>query len=199
MGRKKQVTDEVILDAARGVFVEKGYAGSTTDIAQKAGVSEAVLFQRYGTKLDLFFTSMLPPAPDIASRSADLDVHTALLDTVTEIRNYFRQVMPSLIQLASHPSFALDQLTKRNADYPLLTLYGLLSSQLEPYSKAGAVTSNKRRIETAIMTLLATLHSLALFELIGVHGGAFPDQMLQELVEFVIAGISIEKENENEA
>ncbi|EKE96356.1 helix-turn-helix transcriptional regulator [Tolypothrix sp. LEGE 11397] len=31
---------------------------STRDIAKKAGISEAVIYQRFGTKEDLFFAAM---------------------------------------------------------------------------------------------------------------------------------------------
>jgi hypothetical protein len=39
------------------------------------------------------------------------------------------------------------------------------------------------------LTLLASLHSLALFERIGVHGGAFPDRAVKNIVSLIVAGI----------
>ena len=56
------------LDAAREVFVEKGPGASTREVARRAGVSEGVLFQRYGTKRDLFFAAMMIPADDLTAR-----------------------------------------------------------------------------------------------------------------------------------
>ena len=55
MGRPKLIEDEELLSAAREVFVEKGIGASTREIAAKAGISEAVIFQRHDTKADLFF------------------------------------------------------------------------------------------------------------------------------------------------
>jgi TetR/AcrR family transcriptional regulator len=48
-------TEQKILDAALGLFAEKGYAGATTRvIAQEAGVSELTLFRKFKTKENLF-------------------------------------------------------------------------------------------------------------------------------------------------
>ena len=65
MGRRKTISDADLLETARGVFIERGFGASTKEIAQRAGVSEGVLFQRFTTKEDLFFASMIPPAADI--------------------------------------------------------------------------------------------------------------------------------------
>jgi AcrR family transcriptional regulator len=47
MGRNKQVSDEAVLEAAKAVFVEQGFGASTREVARRAGISEAVLYQRY--------------------------------------------------------------------------------------------------------------------------------------------------------
>jgi AcrR family transcriptional regulator len=49
MGRRKLVEDDELLAVARGVFVEKGIAASTREIARRAGISEAVIYQRHPT------------------------------------------------------------------------------------------------------------------------------------------------------
>ncbi len=61
MGRRPTIADDDILAAAHEAFVEYGLAASTRDIARRAGVSEGVLFQRHGTKANLFFAAMAPP------------------------------------------------------------------------------------------------------------------------------------------
>ena len=60
MGRRKKIEDRELLAAAREVFTERGLVGSSKEIARKAGVSEAALFQRYGTRDKLFFAAMMP-------------------------------------------------------------------------------------------------------------------------------------------
>ena len=57
-GRPPSITDEAILDAARAVFVEEGVGATTAKIAERAGISESVLFHRYKTKEALFISHL---------------------------------------------------------------------------------------------------------------------------------------------
>lgn len=58
-----------IVDAARALFGEQGYAASTTrDIAQRADVSETLLFRYFGTKSALFDHVVFEPFHAIADR-----------------------------------------------------------------------------------------------------------------------------------
>jgi AcrR family transcriptional regulator len=65
MGRRKLVEDDALLAVAREAFVERGIAASTRDIARRAGISEAVIYQRHPTKADLFFAAMVPRALNV--------------------------------------------------------------------------------------------------------------------------------------
>ena len=49
-GRPPHIREDVILDAARDVFLAEGLATTTAKIADRAGVSEGILFYRYKTK-----------------------------------------------------------------------------------------------------------------------------------------------------
>lgn len=52
----------LLLDAARAAFARKGYAGtSTREIAEGAGVSEALLFRHFGSKAQLFQRAIFDP------------------------------------------------------------------------------------------------------------------------------------------
>ena len=63
--RPRRRTDEVrglILDAARAVFAERGYAGASTRlIAERAGVSTPLIFNNFGTKAALFAEAVIQP------------------------------------------------------------------------------------------------------------------------------------------
>jgi AcrR family transcriptional regulator len=50
MGRPPTISEADLLDAARDVFREEGHATTTARIAQRAGVSEGLLFYRYKSK-----------------------------------------------------------------------------------------------------------------------------------------------------
>ena len=47
MGRPQTISNEDMLAAAREVFLKHGVFGSTKEIAQRAGISEAALFKRF--------------------------------------------------------------------------------------------------------------------------------------------------------
>ena len=63
MGRHKVISDDDVLRVARDVFREKG-TRPTRQIAGP-GISEAILYQRFGGKDDLFFAAMHPIGPDV--------------------------------------------------------------------------------------------------------------------------------------
>jgi AcrR family transcriptional regulator len=47
----------VVLDAARRVFLDRGYGGATVDaIAEEAGFSKGVVYSQFGSKADMFMT-----------------------------------------------------------------------------------------------------------------------------------------------
>jgi AcrR family transcriptional regulator len=57
--RKKQQTRELIADAARGLFAERGFdAVTVAQVARAANVSEVTVFNYFPTKEDLFYGGM---------------------------------------------------------------------------------------------------------------------------------------------
>jgi len=86
---KEESTKATILEAAKDVFVQKGYTGTRMqEIADKAGINKAMLHYYFGSKEKLFrvilteATSLL--APMVArSLSSDKDVKGKLEDLIT--------------------------------------------------------------------------------------------------------------------
>jgi AcrR family transcriptional regulator len=58
MARPVSIPDEVILDAARQLFLERGSDVPTNEIATRAGVSHGIIFKRFKTKRALFNAAM---------------------------------------------------------------------------------------------------------------------------------------------
>lgn len=85
---------EFILDAAALVFAEKGLAGSTTRaIAQRAGVSEALLYRHFPSKEALYFAvlrNLVRVQNDEVRRLIDLGPGPTSI--VEGLRKYFRFV-----------------------------------------------------------------------------------------------------------
>jgi AcrR family transcriptional regulator len=106
MGRIAKITNQQILDAAREIFLEQGFGGSTLEIAQKAGISEASIFKRFSTKEELFFASMGIPEKSSWVKKLDAlvgkgNLKQNLIDLSLEILEFNRQVMPRLMMLRS--------------------------------------------------------------------------------------------------
>jgi AcrR family transcriptional regulator len=60
--RPSAVVRGLLLDSARQLFAAKGYAGaSTREIADQAGVREALIFRHFGNKAGLFRASVVEP------------------------------------------------------------------------------------------------------------------------------------------
>jgi AcrR family transcriptional regulator len=58
MARPVSIPDELILDAARQLFLERGSDVPTNQIAARAGVSHGIIFKRFKTKRALFNAAM---------------------------------------------------------------------------------------------------------------------------------------------
>lgn len=119
MGRHKTISDADVLAAARRVFQDKGHGASTRDIAAVAGVSEAVLYQRFKNKDALFFAAMLPCAPDVAAvlgpPDPPADARQYLLRVVARLADYFLECVPAGMRVMMHPAFDAGVLAESEA------------------------------------------------------------------------------------
>ncbi|MFC3080388.1 TetR/AcrR family transcriptional regulator [Phenylobacterium terrae] len=75
---------ELVLEAARRVFLEKGYAGaSVEEIAEAAGFSRGVVYSQFGGKGDMFMALL---ETRIAERAAENEAAAARLDGPDAVR-----------------------------------------------------------------------------------------------------------------
>lgn len=192
MGRHKQVSDEAVLSAARELFADKGFGVSTREIARRAGVSEAVLYLRHKTKLDLFYAAMIPPPvhlPGPSDASGQRTLATDLEVLADQILEYFRRAMPVILQLVSTPSFALSDVAQAGPEMPLHRLGEAIADCLEWHRARGGVVTDPQRINAATLTLLATLHSVALFERMGLHRASRDRPVVNDIVALIAEGL----------
>ena len=190
MGRPQLVSREDIIAAARDVFVREGLSASIRDVAAVAGISEAAIFKRFTTKAALIVAAMAPPAPDIDAVLAPLagpDLRTGLVETMQNVVSYFRQVLPQILPIATQPDVGLtayvDELGNNPANELNTQLAGRLAAlvnegrlhRLQPFAIAGIV--------------VATAHSLALFEIMGIHGGRSPPEVIRNMVDALWFGV----------
>jgi AcrR family transcriptional regulator len=196
MGRRKLVEDDELLAVAREVFVEKGIAASTREIAHRAGISEAVIYQRHPTKAHLFFAAMVPPAlhmEDLLSiPTDDLSVEQQLEGIALGMMRYFREVVPILMRLVTHPDFDGETFVQRHPDSPFGRMHLGLIQYLESQRARGRIVAE--HVGPAALTLFAALHSLAFLERLGVHGGTFDDAVIRAMVRSLWTGLAPRRE-----
>lgn len=144
MGRARTVEDEDILEAARLAFVDRGQLATTREIADAAGISQAVLYQRFGSKDDLFFAAMVPPPPDLDGLLGEPpcepeETEAYLADVAERLYRYFETVAPLFVQLATHTAFHSDHLA--DAHQPMMEsgLVGALNTRLGDLADRGFV------------------------------------------------------------
>jgi AcrR family transcriptional regulator len=168
MPRNKTITDEEIITVARTLFLKNGINASTRDIAKAAGISEAVIYQRFGTKEDFFFAAMKLPETELDAifsiQAGEGKARENLVYMSLRIVDYFRNAMPVFLTLISHPSFSMPTFLKQH-DIPAMQLREKLIDYLVEESKIGRVSQNN--LVPAVDVLLSHLHNIALYEAIG--------------------------------
>lgn len=130
MARTPKITNQQILEAAREVFFQKGFSGSTLEIAQRAGISEASIFKRFTTKEDLFFAAMgIPDTPPWVNELEGLcgkgDLKQNLVHICLQILEFYSDIFPRIMMLRSRGK-ALPEMRGQNAK-PIRDLKILIS------------------------------------------------------------------------
>jgi AcrR family transcriptional regulator len=189
MPRNKTITDDEILAVARALFLKEGAKASTRTLAKLAGISEAVIFQRFGTKEDLFFAAMVPPKAQLevmfSVQPGKKQVKTNLKSISLQIIAYFREVMPVFLSLISHPAFDMQTFLQRHT-MPALQIEQKLTAYLSAEADLGRIQGN---IETVAAILISHLHHLALSEVIGSHSSMDIDRAVSDAVTVLCQGV----------
>jgi len=189
MGRKKTVSDEDLLDAARQAFVERGFAASTKEIARRAGVSEGVIFQRFATKEDLFFAAMIPPTADLDQLLRSRSHGRALLEKIAfAMIDYFRETLPVMLPLMSHPSFSFEEFARRHPGSPMLLLRRQLMEFFVREQQAGRIGPGDPG--AAALVLWSITHAIPFFERLGAHDGKFEDEIVRATIRCFWDGLA---------
>ena len=110
MARPVSIKDETIIDAVRAVFLERGFVATIAEVADRAGVSEGTLFNRFRSKSELFQAAMQPQFAELAwladleARVGQGDLQAQLTELGTAGVGFFRQLMPLIMMSYANPS-----------------------------------------------------------------------------------------------
>lgn len=102
MARPKVIDKDEILRVARELFLKKGPAATTAEIARALGISEGSIFKRFSTKHELFLAAMKvdmphPWAQDLEQLVGQGELKANLTGVSTSIMAFLRELMPRLL------------------------------------------------------------------------------------------------------
>jgi AcrR family transcriptional regulator len=198
MPRPNKITNEQILDAAREVFLERGFRATTAEVAQRAGIAEGSLFNRYRTKVVLFQAAMVPTLDDppwldhLESSIGQGDLIRILTDAGLEILDFFRGLLPLIMMTWSNagPSGVPPLLAGPSS--PPLRILKRLAAYFEAEMRGGRMSPHHP--ETVARAYLAGIQNYAFFELItrAEAGRPLADKVyVRGLVELLWRGFKV--------
>lgn len=192
MPRPATIRDDQILEAARALFLDRGFAASTADIAARAGVSEGSLFKRFPTKADLFLEAMDMGTIDDLLRFLDrldpsADISTTIVQVVRRVVDKMRVLMPRMMMLWANVS--PEQLTRGTTVPPPVRVLRGLTGWVEREVARGRLACAEPRVLARVL-LGSSIH-FVFFEMMGLETGGdqAADAFAGRLAETLLDGI----------
>jgi AcrR family transcriptional regulator len=187
MGRPKTIEDHELLEVARRVFRQHGHTATTRDVARAAGISQAVLYQRFKTKDDLFYAALTRHAADIA---ALLDIDATLAPRVylavfaARVKDHFISVMPTILSLSAHPRYGKEMMGKIHQLNRVGDILPVLRLRLQGWQQAGRIKPTDTY--AFIATFLHALSSMAMVEVLSGQASTptTPEEMQPMINQF---------------
>jgi AcrR family transcriptional regulator len=194
-GRPPSIDSERLLAVARDVFLERGIRATTLEVAERAGVSEGVLFHRFKSKEGLFSAAMdfdgeqAPHAILEAIESLDgLDVREAIVRVATRLLEVGRVALPILMLSWSNPQPCSGPIFDKKR-HKFREVLKALASYFERQMELGKL----RRMDTELLarTLLGAVHHFAMTRILLEEGDGslMPDGMfVRGLADLMLNG-----------
>lgn len=193
MGRHKTISDDALLAAARQIFVTRGYSASTREIAQIAGISETVLYQRFKTKDTLFYAAMVPSPPDVermlGPEHPSGDPHAYVRGSVDRMARFFAQCLPLGIQVMMHPGFDAAAFAEAQPARAAEQLERELARRLRRFQQRRLLHS-RASTEAAARVLTAIAHDWALRNVLSPPDAQRTRRHLRPAVDAVWQGLA---------
>lgn len=198
--RSRHEVHRLILDAARTLFSEKGYAGtSTREIAERAGVHEPMVYRRFASKAKLFEAAVLVPFEEVISTY--LSTWEAQVDAPASLEDLVRAfVEPLYALLAEHHELTLALVASQgfptdapdgedNPEPPILRLLDRMEPQL---NVEGARRGLRVSSPQTVLVTVGMVAGMALFDqtfLSSRPGWVSRRQLIEEMVQMILRGV----------
>jgi AcrR family transcriptional regulator len=170
MARPVVIREETIIDAARAVFLERGFKATTAEVAERAGISEGSIFKRFKSKYDLFQAAMKPQLEEphfigeLSARVGRGQVRDNLITLGMEMVEHFRMVMPLMMMAWSNPGHNGLPCVANEPNPPPIRILKTVSSFFEAEMRLGRL--RRHDPEVVARSFLGGLHNFVTFELL---------------------------------
>lgn len=146
----------LLLESALDLFARKGYAGtSTREIATNAGVSEALLFRHFGTKVALFEEAVVKPFGQFINDYVDRwEVDSAAHDDVAVLAQDYIGGLYDLLREHKHIVVALvaTHAYEENLDHVVSKSFTVPMERLETLVDSLTVANHYSNVDSALAT-----------------------------------------------
>ena len=195
MTRFQAIDDRLVLSAARELFLERGVAATTAEVAARAGVSEGSLFKRWPTKAELFHAALRLGGPpqwvlELGTRVGRGRVEEQLREIGLQCLEFYRTLLPLVTMAWSEPSTRNRLIQDEDKPGPVRGT-DALKRYLEEEMGAGRLRMADADI--AARTFLGALHNYAWVELtFGAERGELPPEktFVKQLVSLLLVGLA---------
>jgi AcrR family transcriptional regulator len=181
-----------ILDAARDVFEEHGVAGARTrQIAEGAGVNEAMLYRHFTSKEQIFEQAVMEPLDKLISKVCDIGIKLPSFDEQGKAQRDLTQIyVAELIRTFMDIAPFIGTVLSRDRSVYDRTM-GRLNVSIGDVVQKASSTWPHRRFDAKLVTLLVTGTCLAL-ALDRKPGDLTvdPGVIAEELINLIFYGIS---------
>lgn len=178
MSRPTVIDDEHILGTAAELFVARGVAVTTAEIATRCGVSEGSLFKRWRTKEELFraaidrgLVSAAPFLDGLEARVGRSTLRVELEDLAQQGIEHLRRIVPLVMTSWSGDPTTRSACGHPNGPVPMQVLLGLTR-----YFEAEMRLGRMRRLDPEIVarTFVGTLWHYVMLETLFPGDGTLP-------------------------
>jgi AcrR family transcriptional regulator len=193
-----------ILEVARGLFARKGYNGTTTrEIAQSAGVNEALIFRHFPTKEELYWAvidSTCRAAEGLAAMERTLAQGGDLVAVFAEIAEAIldrRDKDPTFTRLLLYSALENHELTKRFFSMFAGQYYETLSRFIKDQIDKGTIRELDPLLAARGFLGMVIYHSMV--ENVFLHARNFSNRKVAETIAQIwVDGVASSKFNENQ-
>jgi AcrR family transcriptional regulator len=199
MARPRLISDELILSTARDVFLERGLRATTAEIAEKAGISQGILFQRYKNKEVLFRAAMSLDEDPHKPLPIDLDTRVGVgrvEDTLTElghllIKKFFAIVPTTMLDWSHSRESVEDPQYQTGADRAAIAVKKI-ADYLKKEAKLGRIADVN--CEVLAQTFVGAIWHYSFLRVAlggqGLNKPVKPSAFIDELVQILMRGVA---------